>query len=71
MERSTTTDEPIGSVRYFTIEAAAERLSLQPDALRARCRRRAKRDGRRVVAELGGGIIAIKLGVSWRVVFPD
>ncbi|CAN5925112.1 hypothetical protein BH11MYX4_BH11MYX4_02760 [soil metagenome] len=71
MDRSTTIDDPVGGVRYFTIEAAAKRLSLQPDALRARCRRRAKREGRRVMADLGGGIIAIKLGVSWRVRFPD
>jgi hypothetical protein len=57
--------------RYFTIEAAAAVLSLNPHALRARCRRRARREGRSVVAHLGGGILALKFGVSWRVRFPD
>ena len=57
--------------RYFTIEAAAAVLSLNPHALRARCRRRARREGRSVVAHLGGGIQAIKLGVTWRVRFPE
>lgn len=57
--------------RYFTIEAAAAVLSLNPHALRARCRRRARREGRSVVAHLGGGIQAVKLGVTWRVRFPE
>jgi hypothetical protein len=57
--------------RYFAIEAAAVILSLNPHALRARCRRRAKKDGRNVVAHLGGGILAIKFGVTWRVRFPE
>jgi hypothetical protein len=57
--------------RYFTIEAAAAVLSLNPHALRARCRRRARREGRSVVAHLGGGIEAIKLGVTWRIRFPE
>ena len=66
------TTSPIDSLlRYFTVEAAAGRLCLSSDALRARCRRRAKREGRQVVADLGGGIVAIKFGVSWRIRFPD
>lgn len=52
---------------YMTIEAAAERMDMTPDALRKRCRR-----GRRVGREvhLGGGIVAVKLARSWRVKFP-
>ena len=57
--------------RYFAIEAAAAILSLKPHALRARCRRRAKKEGRNIVAHLGGGILAIKFGVTWRVRFPE
>ena len=56
---------------YLAIEEAAARLSTTPIALRARCRRHARREGRSVVAHLGGGIVAIKFGVSWRVRFPD
>jgi hypothetical protein len=39
-------------------------------ALRARCRRAAKKVGNDVVAHLGGGIVAVKLGSSWRIRFP-
>lgn len=56
---------------YVDVDQAAARLSTTPNALRARCRRNARRDGRTISAHLGGGIIAIKLGVSWRVRFPD
>ena len=56
---------------YLTIEAAAARLSTSAHALRARCRRLARREGRDVVARLGGGIVAVKLGVSWRLRFPE
>jgi hypothetical protein len=56
---------------YFDIENAAHRLSTSPTALRARCRRNARREGRAVTAQLGGGITAIKLGASWRLRFPD
>ncbi len=56
---------------YETIASAAPRLGLSADALRARCRRAQRRDGRRLVAELGGGITAIRFGRrSWRVLFP-
>lgn len=55
---------------YVTIEHAAERLSLPPDALRARCRRAQRLLAGRVVAELGDGIRAVKIGRSWRVQFP-
>ena len=58
--------------RWETIEAAAARLDLDPQALRARCRRAARRakDGG-VVAELGMGVVARKLGVTWRVYVPS
>lgn len=54
---------------YTTVEDAARRLATTPLALRARCRRHARRVGRDVVAHLGGGITAIKLGRSWRISF--
>ncbi len=50
----------------LTVEDAAVRLSTTPTALRARCRRRARRVGREVVAHLGAGVVAYKFGVSWR-----
>jgi len=56
--------------RLVTIEAAAAALSITPEALRARCRRHARREGRDVAARLGGGVVAYKLGASWRVRIP-
>ena len=56
---------------YVDVDEAAARLATTPNALRARCRRNARREGRVVSAHLGGGIVAIKFGVSWRVRFPD
>jgi hypothetical protein len=55
---------------YIPIEVAAVRLALTPVALRARCRRAARREGRNVVAHLGAGVVAYKFGRSWRVRFP-
>lgn len=55
---------------YIPIERAAARLALTPVALRARCRRAARREGRNVVAHLGAGVVAHKFGRSWRVRFP-
>jgi len=64
-------NEKEGSAPVFeTIDAAAEKLSIEAGALRARCRRAARREGDKVVAPLGGGIVAIKFGRSWRVRFP-
>jgi hypothetical protein len=54
---------------YIRIEEAAARLALTPVALRARCRRAARREGREVVAHLGAGVVAYKFGRSWRVRF--
>jgi hypothetical protein len=56
---------------YLTIEIAAQRLSTSPNALRARLRRCQRREGTSVVADLGGGLRGIKLGRSWRIIFPD
>jgi hypothetical protein len=50
----------------FTVEDAARVLSTTPTALRARCRRHARRAGRDVIARLGGGVVAFKFGASWR-----
>ena len=61
----------VHGTKYHDTKAAAARLGLNEAALRARCRRAARREGRSVVARLGGGIIAVKLGATWRVVFPE
>ncbi len=67
----TTTQSPTSPASYVNVDDAALRLATTPNALRARCRRAARRTGRIVSAHLGGGIVAIKFGVSWRVRFPD
>lgn len=55
----------------YTVEAAAELLSLDPTALRARLRRAQRAEGAAMVADLGGGISGFKLGKSWRLRFPE
>lgn len=55
---------------FDTIETAAAKLDMAATALRARCRRAAVREGREIVAYLGAGIVAYKMGRSWRVRFP-
>jgi hypothetical protein len=55
---------------FATIQVAARRLSVDAAALRARCRRAARREGDAIVARLGGGIVAFKFGRTWRVHFP-
>jgi hypothetical protein len=57
------------SATDLTIESAAQRLEIAPEALRARCRRAARRHGRDVIAQLGGGVTAYKFGRTWRVRF--
>jgi hypothetical protein len=52
--------------RLLTVEDAARLLSTTPTALRARCRRRARRVGREIIARLGAGVVAFKFGASWR-----
>jgi len=54
------------SARLLTVEDAAKLLSTTPTALRARCRRHARRTGREVIARLGAGVVAFKFGASWR-----
>jgi len=56
---------------FQTTEAAAAKLGIEPDSLRARCRRAAKDAGGASVAQLGGGIVAFKFGRRWRVRFPN
>jgi hypothetical protein len=56
---------------YVTIEDAAAMLATTPVALRARCRRAARCERGRILADLGDRIIAVKIGRSWRVRFPD
>ncbi|MBK6515265.1 MAG: hypothetical protein IPM79_36225 [Polyangiaceae bacterium] len=53
----------------YTIELAAVILDTTPVALRARCRRKAKREGREVVARLGAGVVGYKFRGNWRVRF--
>lgn len=52
------------------LETAALQLAITAVALRARCRRNARREKGEVVARLGGGIVAYKFGSHWRVRFP-
>lgn len=61
----------VQGTQYYDIKVAAARLGLNEPAMRARCRRAARREGRNIVARLGGGIVAVKFGTTWRVVFPD
>jgi hypothetical protein len=58
-----------GQPEFWSVDVAATRLSLTAGALRARCRRAARREGRNVIAHLGGGVVAHKFGRSWRVRF--
>ncbi len=53
----------------YTIDEAAPMLATTPTALRARCRRSARREGREVVARLGAGVVGFKFGRNWRVRF--
>ncbi len=71
LSTATLSDAPNPAATYVTIAAAAVRLSISTTALRARCRRYARREGKDVVARLGAGIVAYKLGASWRVRFPE
>jgi len=57
--------------RYLSVDEAASRLSLSSIALRARCRRRARNINGAIRANLGAGIVAVKIGRSWRVLFPQ
>jgi hypothetical protein len=67
-EHETTTR---GNPIFETPETAASKLSVDPQSLRARCRRAARRCGDAAVASLGGGIVAFKFGRSWRIRLPN
>jgi hypothetical protein len=58
--------------RYITIESAAPVLGLTVQALRARCWRAQKKKGKPSATRfaLGGGIVAVKFGRTWRVLLP-
>jgi hypothetical protein len=55
---------------WDSLEVAAAKLDLQPEALRARCRRAVRKVKGELVAELGMGVVAKKLGTTWRVYVP-
>lgn len=59
-----------GVIAYDTVEIAAAKLSCPPTALRARLRRAQRYRAGAVVADLGGGVYAFKLGRNWRVWVP-
>lgn len=63
--------DPQGDPReLLTIESAAKLLELSEPALRARCRRAARREGQQLVARLGAGVVAYKFGKrTWRICF--
>ncbi len=50
---------------FDDITTAAAKLGLQPEALRARCRRVAGKERGEVVARPGAGVVGYKLGRSW------
>lgn len=58
-------------MRYYTIEEAAGVLAVTPLALRKRCMREARRVGRDTMAQIGDGIVAVKIGRLWRVRFRE
>jgi hypothetical protein len=77
MERSTPEDiaaasgsAPRHPPTFDSIESAAQKLGVEPAALRSRCRRAAHRAGDAIVSQLGGGIVAFKFGQTWRIRFP-
>jgi DNA-directed RNA polymerase specialized sigma24 family protein len=61
---------PAVKQEYFTSTQAAEMLGIGPRALRARVRRAVEKAENPEVVELGGGITAIKFGVTWRFKLP-
>ncbi len=57
--------------QFVSIDAAARALDMSAEALRARCRRASRRSGKQIVADIGGGFVAMKFGRSWRVRLPE
>jgi hypothetical protein len=56
---------------WDTVEIAGAKLDLDPQALRARCRRAARTENGQTIARLGMGVVAKKLGTSWRIFVPS
>jgi hypothetical protein len=60
--------------RWYTTDHAAEMLSMNANALRARLRRSLKKSEKNekgeVIIQLGMGVIGRKLGDTWRVFVP-
>lgn len=63
-----TTVQPVPD--FFSVPEAARRLGLTDEALRARCRRAARRVNGHIEAHIGAGVIGVKLGRAWRIIFP-
>ena len=57
---------PSPKPQYLTTEQVAKMFGIDPEALRARARRAARREGRTIVARLGAGVTAVKFGPHWR-----
>jgi len=55
---------------YVTINDAALRLAMTPEALRKRLTRGAVLRGKDTICELGDGVVGVKFGKVWRVRFP-
>ncbi|MBN2195025.1 MAG: hypothetical protein JW751_19565 [Polyangiaceae bacterium] len=51
---------------FDDIAVAVAKLGLEPEALRARCRRAQELERGEVIARLGAGVVAYKLGRTWR-----
>ena len=51
---------------FDDIATASAKLGLEPEALRARCRRVQTKERGEVVARLGAGVVGYKLGRSWK-----
>lgn len=66
---------PIPARRYYPLDEAAPLLGTTVGALKRRCVRAARRAGHEIVAQLGDGVVAVKMGrgvrAPWRVKFPE
>jgi hypothetical protein len=62
----------VSSKRFLRLQAAATELDCSVDALRKRAQRASSIDADGVRrADLGAGIVAVKLAGSWRVHLPS
>lgn len=55
---------------WYSVAIAAAKLDVGEQALRARCRRAARLVDGEMQADLGMGVLAKKLGSSWRISVP-